>query len=191
MAEYEERDIYPLAGLAMMTGQAGKNGLMAIGEGRVPTLDTQFQENIKLIQLMYGHLSSMVQTVQRGQEYALEAIANELSVAGMPTATVFQEIAGFFHQNYARQRRAREKTVSVSHNISRGLLECFGYSGNKIPSGQENARLYATMAGVLNNAIQDLVVKTLGIAQATTQIKLQEIAAQAKGLKEAFDRNNQ
>jgi len=173
------------------TGQLNNlPGVRITGDGHIPQVPTEVGPNLEHIILIREHLAALVNSPKRFQQYELEAIANQLRVAGMPTATIFQDIAGVFHQNYARERRAEVKRVSESYEISRGYARGLGSNMDNLPDKQIHGIVYAAAAGELEKAVADVLVKTIRYIDALTEKRLQEIAGQSKGINGAYRSTN-
>jgi len=169
------------------TGQLNNlPGVRVQSENQLPAISTGVGSTIEHLQQISAYLSSMLHSTQKIQQYELEAMANQLRVAGMPTATVFQEIAGFFHQNYARERRAAEKTVTESAQISRGYAKSLGRNVDNIPDSQIHGKNYGDISGDLEKTVADVLVKALTYTQALTNARIQEIEGYSRNAKGLF-----
>lgn len=173
------------------TGQmSNMPGVRINGENNLPAIPTEVGSTLEHLEKIREYLASLVNSTRRIQDYEFQAIANQLRVAGLPEATVFQEIAGAFHQNYARERKAAEKTVKESAEISRGYARGLGRKVDDVPDSQIHGKNYADIAGDLERNVADMLIKTLSYARALTDTRLHEIEGQARGMSGAYRSTN-
>ncbi len=173
--------------MAVASGQAGNlPGARINSENELARLKTDVGDTIDHLKAIHSYLYTIVHSKQRIQQYELEAIANQLRVAGMPTATIFQELAGIFHQNYARDRRAAEKTVDISAAISRGYARQMGMDVSDISNDEIHGTNFGMITGDLEQTVHKLIMHTLGYVSALTQYRLQEAAGYAEAAKGVY-----
>lgn len=156
------------------TGQLADLPGVRIENGDLPAIRTGVNEYVAEIM---RHLDTIVNSTARIGQFELEAIANQLRVAGMPDPTIFQKAGAVFHQNYARERATAEKTVVEAAEISRGIAGALGYQTDGVPNSQIHGRTYAAVRSEIERTVTDVFTKVIAYQQLTTSLRMQEIGA--------------
>ncbi len=159
---------------------------ITITNGDFPVTPLGVGNTLEFIGRMQEPLTRIMHSLGVSQQYELAAITNQLRVAGMPEPTVLQKVFSPISQNYARERKAAERTVSESAEISRGFAKALGRDIRDVPNSQIHSVNYAATIGDLERATGNLMMQSLAYLQALTAMRIQESESYLKNSSAAF-----